>query len=736
MSIHSKRHRKARMIQAKADSLKAEMIRAESGGVEWIQAADAPEGQAKPKKFTIKAYSGGILRVSRYDVGVVIDLQGLAIQTPVPCLLDHESTEIVGHADEANKTASSLAVSGVVSGVGDAADKVVAMAANGFPWRASVGALPSELEWVGEGVSVSVNGKSFKGPLYVARKSELKEVSFVAVAADSRTSVKVAATAAQYKEHDMDFGQWIEAMGLVLAELRDDQRAKLQAKYDGEVNAAKEIAAKAAKEIEASGNTETPPAPKIEAPKFDLSGVVLAHEKHIAAIEAKAAEWTPKIADTAKLAEIRANGSKAAADLKLKALNEEWAVPRLEAEHIKAAAMVEVELMRAERPAGPAIHASNRDVIYGDVLSAAILASGRIAKPEDHCTEASLNAAHKAFPRGIGLQEMIVAAARANGWGGYSFKQDASACMRFAFSPIQAGGFSTVAITGILSNIANKFLLEGFTFTEQAWREIASTRSVSDFKTTTSYRMTGATTYKLVPPSGEIPHGTLGEESYTNKADTYGLMLAITRTDVINDDLGAISSVPRNLGTGAGRTLNHIFWTVYLGAQTTLFTAGRANYFSGASSALAIDALSTAEQMFMDLKDADSQPIGHTPAILLTPTGLSATAAALNNSTEIRDTTASTKYPVNNPHKGKFRPVVSRYMGNSSYTGYSTTAWNLLADPREVSTVEVCFLNGQQSPTVEQADADFDTLGVQMRGYFDFGVNEQDYRGGVRSAGV
>jgi hypothetical protein len=32
------------------------------------------------------------------------------------------------------------------------------------------------------------------------------------------------------------------------------------------------------------------------------------------------------------------------------------------------------------------------------------------------------------------------------------------------------------------------------------------------------------------------------------------------------------------------------------------------------------------------------------------------------------------------------------------------------------------FLNGQQVPTVEQVAADFQMLGVQMRGWMDFGV--------------
>ena len=42
---------------------------------------------------------------------------------------------------------------------------------------------------------------------------------------------------------------------------------------------------------------------------------------------------------------------------------------------------------------------------------------------------------------------------------------------------------------------------------------------------------------------------------------------------------------------------------------------------------------------------------------------------------------------------------------------------------------------GQERPTVESADADFNVLGIQMRGYHDFGVAKQDFRRGVKLKG-
>jgi hypothetical protein len=211
-------------------------------------------------------------------------------------------------------------------------------------------------------------------------------------------------------------------------------------------------------------------------------------------------------------------------------------------------------------------------------------------------------------------------------------------------------------------------------------------------------------------------------------------MLSIDRRDIINDDLGAITTVPRKLGRGSGLKINDIFWTIFLD-NATFFAAGNNNYLEGADTVLSIDGLTKAETTFMEQVDTDGKPIGVMPAVLLVPPALSAMATQLNKSLELRDTSTSTKYPVSNPHQGKFRSEVSRYLSNLQYAGNSQKAWYLLADPADLPVIEVAFLNGQESPVIETAEADFNVLGVRMRGYHDFGVALQDPRGGLKSKG-
>jgi hypothetical protein len=154
-----------------------------------------------------------------------------------------------------------------------------------------------------------------------------------------------------------------------------------------------------------------------------------------------------------------------------------------------------------------------------------------------------------------------------------------------------------------------------------------------------------------------------------------------------------LTQAPQRLGRGGALKLNKIFWTAWLD-DATFFTAGNLNYFTGTSTALGIDSLTAAELLFLNQVDADGTPLGLAPEILLTPNALSTKATSLSRDTEIRDTTASTKYTTANPHAGKWRPVRSSYLSNATITGYSTTAWYLLANPAAVAAIETCFLNG------------------------------------------
>lgn len=663
-----------------------------SASCEHLTLEAAEEGK-KVRRFKMTAYTGGKLALGNFYHPVVVDLSGLKVSAKSrPILRDHNSAQIVGHTESVEINASSIRVEGVVSAANDHAREISESSDNGFPWQASIGASVQRMTFVDRGETVEVNGRKFTGPLYVARQATLGEVSFVALGADDNTSASVAAGKDQ-RESDMGFEAWLKAKGFVLSELSESQETSLRAMYESE--SASEDDSDAEDVTASADDVKTSEAVDVTS---QIRADASAEMERIAAVKKHAAEFP---------------------DIAAKAIKEGWDETK-----------VELEVMRASRPKAPAGHVHDNS-LNDDILASAVLLSSRYG--EDDTVEAygekAVQAARKHFPRGIGLQELLLHAAREAGHSFRTYRGHEKAVLRAAFS--------TTSLPSILSNNANKLLLQGFMGVESAWREIAEVAPVNDFKTVTSHRLTGDMQYEKVGPGGELKDGTLGEETYTNSADTYGKVYSLTRTHIRNDDMGAFANIRTRLGRGAALAINDVFWAEFLN-NSSFFTSGRNNYFEGAATNLQSSSLQTAEQMLMDQTDADGKPLGISGAILLVPTSIAVDAQELYVSTNFNTggSSTKTKVPDTNVFRAKYRPVVSTYLRNSSYTGYSTTAWYLLADPTDLATIQVVFLDGQEVPTIEEAEADFNTLGIQFRGYHDFGVAKTEYRAGVKSKGA
>jgi hypothetical protein len=515
------------------------------------------------------------------------------------------------------------------------------------------------------------------------RQASLGEISFVDLGADGNTSAAITATNLSGESH-----------------MKNDPATAAAAS----ATAATEPAP-AAQTVQAAAMS-----PTIDAPTTLDDGVLR--------LRAAAAAETERIAAVRALAD----GHPA---IQAKAIKDGWDVTR-----------TELEVLRASRPQAPAIHMHDSSLTAA-ILEAACIQAGRHHAPEQICDPKALDAANQRFRGRLSLQRLLMEAAWANGSSVRSFKDDPRAVLMAAWGGeygVQAAGLSTINLPGILSNVANKFLMAGFSSSEATWRNICRISPVTDFKQITRYRLVGNMTYERVAPGGELKHGQLGEEKFTNQADTFGKMVSIDRRDLINDDLGVITAIPQELGRGAAQSLNDLFWTAFLD-HAAFFTAGNKNLITGADTALTIDGLTKAEVLFNQQVDGTGRPLGIAPAILLVPTAMTAIGSALVKATEIRENTANAKYPIFNPHQGKFRLEMSRFLDNPKIPGGSSKAWYLLADPADLAAIEVVFLNGQEAPVIETADADFSTLGIQLRGYHDFGVAKQDPRAAVKAKG-
>ena len=304
--------------------------------------------------------------------------------------------------------------------------------------------------------------------------------------------------------------------------------------------------------------------------------------------------------------------------------------------------------------------------------------------------------------------------------------------------------FSTVSLPGILSNVANKKLLQAYPAQPVIATKLCTVGDLTDFKENQRFRLTDIGDLQPVGADGEIKDGGVGEEMATNQLDTYAKKFCLTRKMIINDDLGAFLKVPTSMGNRAARLVDQLFFKRLLSNPTTtdgkaLFCSQHKNLIGGASSALSADSLKKAIQLFMDQTFADGQPIAVEPAILLVPTALKFLATEL---------TRGTTFMMSGGAENTIRPnlnviadqnlqvVSSPYLANAKYAGSSEASWYLFGKPGTVDTFEIGYLKGKRTPTVERGDLDFNVLGIWFRVFFDIGIREQDHRGMVKANGA
>lgn len=664
----------------------------------------------KPKVAGI-AYSGGKMNLPGWKHPVVVDLAGMEIPDTVPLLANHENKtdSRVGMISASVKN-NTLEISGEIVSENQDAQNIVSQCKAGADWQLSIGADVKECELVQS--KREVNGQEIEGPFYHVKKSVLREVSIVAVGADAHTILKVTAK----------FN--------ITNPNHEGEKNIMSEKDTKSVTAAAPAKAEPEKKVKAAA----PAAPAAEPEKKPDTAKA---EAAPAAITASATDVTVAAKDAA-IAAVKAERERVSAIQSI--CNGEF--PEIEKEAISAGWTPEVvtkkvlETIRAERPAAN-VNISVKTAPEGGDLRKTIEAAMclRVGVSADQ-----LEKTYGAQTVEAGMRDMDM-----------PLRQLLIECMKLDGIPYSRGfdnetiraAFSSVSLPGILSNVANKKLLQSYEAQPIIATKLCSTGDLNDFKENDRFRLTDVGDLLPIAADGEIKDGGLIEESAKNQLDTYGKKFCLTRKMIINDDLGAFMKVPVAMGNRAARLIDQLFFSRLLKnpAQQdgkALFSTAHRNLLSGASSALSADSLKKAIQLFLDQVDGDGQPISVEPRFLLVPTALKHLAIELTQgATLIMSGSDNAVRPALNVLADEnLRVVSSPYLGNSAYEGASQTGWYLFGDPKTVDTWEIGFLKGKRTPTVERGETDFNTLGLWFRVYFDVGVREQDHRGMVKAIGA
>ncbi len=698
---------------------------------------------AKPKVMGL-AYSGGKMNLPGWKHPVVVDLAGMEIPESVPLLMNHENKtdSRVGMISASVKN-NTLEIAGeIVSDSKDAQD-IVAQSKAGADWQLSIGADVKECELVKS--TREVNGQSIEGPFYHIKKSTLREVSVVAVGADAHTTMKVTAKFTLTKTIEGD-------------SMSNEPKNK--------------TVTAAAEPVKPEPVPTVTPEPKQESPAPAAQPAV---EPAAPAPTAQAAATPEPVAPAATLA--------VTPEAKPPVAQAEAVPPAIQASGVDvtaAARSAAMEAVKSERERVTSIQVIcggdypeiEKQAIAGgwtpEVVTKKVLEMMRMERPA-----ASVNIAVKSKPEGGEMRKTLEAAMclrvgvsadlLAKSYGEQTveagmtemdmpLRQLLVECMKLDGIPYSHGfdnetiraAFSSVSLPGILSNVANKKLLQSYEAQPIIATKLCTTGDLNDFKENDRFRLTDVGDLLPIAADGEIKDGGLIEESAKNQLDTYGKKFCLTRKMIINDDLGAFMKVPVAMGNRAARLIDQLFFSRLLanpvqGDGRNLFHSAHKNLMGGATSALSADSLKKAIQIYLDQVDADGQPISIEPRYLVVPTALKHQAIELTQGATLimaggQDNVL--RPAMNVLTKENLEVISSPYLANSAYEGASATAWYLFGDPRQTDTFEIGFLRGKRTPTVERGETDFNTLGLWFRVYFDLGVREQDHRGMMKSNGA
>lgn len=298
-----------------------------------------------------------------------------------------------------------------------------------------------------------------------------------------------------------------------------------------------------------------------------------------------------------------------------------------------------------------------------------------------------------------------------NPFRGFSLMEMARACLAAAGVrdvPGDKSGAIVLALThstsdfpALLSNVAQKSMMKGYEEADETFQLWTTVGSITNFKPAQVVGLGSFPALRKVQEGAEYKFFTTGDRSVTRTLATYGERFAITRQALINDDVGAFTRVPRKLGRAAIRTVGDMVYAV-LTANPTM-SDGTALFHTTHGNLLGAASLSTAGVDAMRVGMARQKDVGQTTGGLgirmkhvIVPVSLHGVANQVRDAEHEVGTSAKNN-TVPNYVRGTF-DVVS----DARLDEVSTSVWYGAADGNVHDTVEVAYLDGVSTPTLEQ----------------------------------
>lgn len=317
---------------------------------------------------------------------------------------------------------------------------------------------------------------------------------------------------------------------------------------------------------------------------------------------------------------------------------------------------------------------------------------------------------------GMGLRDYLVICAEKAG--------DTNARMKDTDMLLRTTMTGTGELPGILSNVANKSLAKSYQLADTTFEAWTAKGNNTDFKAAKRYRLSEAQELVEIKENGEFKASKFTEEEVTASVLTFGRSWSLSRQAIINDDLSALSKIPQSYAYAAKYGINRLVYKTLSGLNLEATNKGTAG-------TLSVTSLGEARKLLRTQKGVDKETtLNLRPYALIVPAELETLAQQLLKSTsDPEGKNSGVANPFNEKNTNNLRLIV-----DGELDSYSNKAWYVVADPMLAPAIEVTYLNGKDTPTIDSR-VSFTNLGMDFRIYMDYGVNVIDKRGIIKNEG-
>ena len=293
---------------------------------------------------------------------------------------------------------------------------------------------------------------------------------------------------------------------------------------------------------------------------------------------------------------------------------------------------------------------------------------------------------------------------------------------------MRAAGMQTTSDFPILlGGGVTRTLRDAYAQAPQTWRPLGQMTTVPDFRATTRAALGDISALEEVKEHGEYKYGKLEEEGAPIRVTKFGKIIAITWEAVINDDLGALTRIPRAYGLAAAETESNLVWNLILSNPnftdgSAIFVAGHGN-LAASGGAINTSTLGAARAAMRKQKSKAGAFLNVEPRYLV---------VGPDKELEAFQFTSSQYVPAKNSDINDGRNTSLVVIVDGRITG---NQWYLFTEAGLIDTFEYAYLEGEPGVFTETREG-FEVDGMEIKARLVFGAAWIDYRGAYKNPGA